>query len=321
MPSTRTGWWYSARPSMPSSPTLRQGSYVFSPSSTTSTSILRGLSPYRWWEQIPDITLPKYGRIVNDDDDYEDLMAILFPQSDLYSRTITMWHLWITAQKLRREADRQEIKVRRLFMELEGLELQQVLHPHWNIPPRESFSPAAQPPTLYYPAPSQETRSPTPPPPTNITTTRSTRKPDHYWRWQWRIRQTRQQFLYSWISVLHTSLLPPTLSRMYRSMTSILWMSTIHMWSLLPMSAGTPSVWLYKMLKPVTSTIVGDIVTNSFLLTHMQNMLSLTLFYLWSTCVHLKANMSFSYAYLVLLHYVLHVFASRLTHFSTYLNP
>ena len=57
-------------------------------------------------------------------------MAILFPQTDLYSRTITMQHLWITAQKLRREADRQEIKARRIFIEMEGLGLQQVLHSH-----------------------------------------------------------------------------------------------------------------------------------------------------------------------------------------------
>ena len=167
MPSTRTGQQYSARLSMPSSPTLRQGSYISFPSSMTSTSVLRKLPPplpYRWQEQIPNITLPKYGRTINDDDDYEDLMAILFPQSDLYSRTITMRHLWITAQKLRREADRQEIEARRLFMELEGLGLQQVLCPHQNKPPWESFSLAAWLPTPYYPTPSQETRSPTPPP-------------------------------------------------------------------------------------------------------------------------------------------------------------
>ena len=42
-------------------------------------------------------------------------MAILFPQADLYLKTITMRHLWVTAQKLRREADRQEIKVRRFI--------------------------------------------------------------------------------------------------------------------------------------------------------------------------------------------------------------
>ena len=163
MPSTRTGWRYSAKPSMPSSPTFRQGSYVSSTSSTTSNSVLRGLPPYRRWERIPNITLPEYGTIVNDDDNYEDLMAILFSQSDLYSRTITMRHLWITAQKLRREADRQEVEARRIFIEMEGLGLQQVLCPYQNAPPWESFSPAAWPPTLYYPAPSQEMRSPIPP--------------------------------------------------------------------------------------------------------------------------------------------------------------
>ena len=46
---------------------------------------------------------------------------------------------------------------------MEGLGLQQVSCPYQNAPPQESLSPVAQPPTLYYPAPSQETRSPTPP--------------------------------------------------------------------------------------------------------------------------------------------------------------
>ena len=46
---------------------------------------------------------------------------------------------------------------------MEGLGLQQVLRPYRNTPPQESFSPVAQLPTLYYPAPSQETRFPTPP--------------------------------------------------------------------------------------------------------------------------------------------------------------
>ena len=164
MPSTRTGRRYSTRPSMPSFPTFRQGSHVSSPSSTTSNSILRGLPPYRRRERIPNITLPKYGMIIKDNDNYEDLMAILFSQSHLYSRTITMQHLSITAQKLRREAERQEVEVRRIFIEIEGLGLQQVLCPYRNAPPRESFSPAARPPTPYYPASSQKTRSPTPPP-------------------------------------------------------------------------------------------------------------------------------------------------------------
>ena len=75
-------------------------------------------------------------------------------------------------------------------------------------------------------------------PPTNITTTRNTRKPDHYWRWWWRIRQTKWQLLHCGVNLFHTSLFPPTLSRMHQSTTSILWMSTIHMWSLLLMSPG-----------------------------------------------------------------------------------
>ena len=255
MPSTRNGWQYSTRPSMPSSPTLRQGSHVSSPSLTTSNSVLRGLPPYRQQERIPDITLPEYGTIIKDDDDYEDLMAILFPQSDLYSRTITMWHLSITAQKLRREAERQEVEARRIFIKMEGLGLQQILHPYQNTPPWEFFSPAARPPTPYYPAPSQETRSPTPP--TSITTTRDTRKPDPHRRWRWRTWQTKQQLLHCRVDLLYTSLLPPTLSRMYWLTTSILWMSTIHMWSLLSTSSGTLSIWLLgRTLKLVTSTIL-----------------------------------------------------------------
>ena len=57
-------------------------------------------------------------------------MAILYPHGDFYSRTITMQHLWITANKLRREADRHEIEVRRIFIEMEGTGLQQILRPH-----------------------------------------------------------------------------------------------------------------------------------------------------------------------------------------------
>ena len=169
MPSTRSGWQYSTRTPMPSSSTLRQGSSPSS-SSSSSSSILRGLPPYRWREWIPDITLLEYGRILSNDDDHDDLIAILYPQSNLYSRTITMWHLWITAQKLRKEADRQEIEARRLFIEMEGTGLQQVLHPHQITPPQQFPSAAAWPPTPYYPAQEEiqplepVEQSPTPPP-------------------------------------------------------------------------------------------------------------------------------------------------------------
>ena len=86
-----------------------------------------------------------------------------------------MRQLLITAQKIRREADRLEEEGQRIFVEMEGLGLQQVLRPHRTSP---SLEPYSRPPTPYYPAPGQEARSPTPP--TDITTTRNTRKPDHH---------------------------------------------------------------------------------------------------------------------------------------------
>ena len=100
------------------------------------------------------------GRILDDDDDYENLMAILFPQGDFYSRTVTMRQLSITAQKIRREVDQLEDKGQRIFVAMEGLGLQQVLHLHRKSPSPEPYS---RPPTPYYPASGQEARSPTPP--------------------------------------------------------------------------------------------------------------------------------------------------------------
>ena len=140
MPSTRTGRRYSAGPSMPSFSTLRQGAYASSPPSTTSNSVLRSVSPYQPQEQIPDITLQEYGRILDDDDDYVNLMAILYPQNDFYSRTVTMRQLLIIAQKIRREADRLEEEGQRIFVEMEGLGLQQVLRPHRTSPSLEPYS-------------------------------------------------------------------------------------------------------------------------------------------------------------------------------------
>ena len=63
----------------------------------------------------------------------------------------------------RHQRQPKQVEARRIFIEMEGLGLQQVLHLYRNTPPQESFSPATWLPTLYYPPPSQETRSPTPP--------------------------------------------------------------------------------------------------------------------------------------------------------------
>ena len=223
-------------------------------------------------------------------------MAIPFWQSDLYSKTITMWHLWITAQWPKREADRQQIKARRLFVEIEGLGLQQVLQPHLQTPPPEPFLPEAQPPTLYYTAPSQESRyqesveqSLTPPPTSPPLGVRgnpiiiedSDEEEDGL-----------NDNFYTAESTFSTPI--PFLLHwgMPRSKRSIFWMSSIYLQSLLSMSANAPGIQLSRALKLVTSTIVGDIVTNfsSFL-----NMCS--------PCNHLLFFISSK-----------HVFTLRLTH-------
>ena len=124
------------------------------------------------------------------------------------------------------------------------------------------------------------------PPPTNITTTRSTRKPNYHWRQQWQIGWTRQQFLYSRIDFFHANLFSLTLSRMWRSTTSIFWMSSIHMQSLLP-------TWCTKCLT-VQSVEASDFNHSGGYCYEF----FFPLFHFLLTCICLKANMCFTHVYL-----------------------
>jgi len=121
-------------------------------SSISSSSIIRDLPPYRRRERIPDFSLDEFGLILNDDDDYETMMTYLIHRSDLYSRTVTMRHLWFTSLRLRQEARRQHIEAQRIFIEMEGLGLQDELRggrPS-SSPSPEAVTRSASP---YYPAP------------------------------------------------------------------------------------------------------------------------------------------------------------------------
>ena len=186
MPSTRTGWWYCARPPMPSSSTLRQGSSPSSPSLMTSNSVLRGLPPYRQQEQIPNITLPEHGRIINNNNDYDNLMAILFPQTNLYSKTITMQHLWIMAQKLRREADRQKNWGEEVAHRNGRNGATTGIVPTLQQTPSKILFSSSMTTHSILPCTGGDKASRTcwtiPYSPTDITTTRRTRKPNHCWR-------------------------------------------------------------------------------------------------------------------------------------------
>ena len=119
-------------------------------------------------------------------------------------------------------------------------------------------------------------------PPTNVTTTRSTREPNYYWRWWWGRRWTWWQFLHSRINLFHTNFVSFTFPRMSRLTTPILWVPSIHMWPLLPTSTIALGVWLSKMLKLVTSTIVGDIVINFSFLLNMHSPCFYQLFFISS---------------------------------------
>ena len=173
MPSTRTGRRYSAGPSMPSSSTLRRGSYVSSPSSRTSNSVLRSVSPYQRQERIPDITQQEYGRILDDEEDYVNLMATLYPQSDLYSSNHATTINHSTEYKKRsRQVRRRRMKD---------------IHRDGRIRTTTgttSTSNITIPQTLYTNTYSvlscTKSGSEIPYPPTDVTTTRDTRKPDHH---------------------------------------------------------------------------------------------------------------------------------------------
>ena len=97
--------------------------------------------------------------------------------------------------------------------------------------------------------------------------------------------------------------------------------NTVHMWSLLSMSARTPSVWLFRRkMKLVTSTIVGDIVMNSFLLLqHAEHAFTYSFSSTIDMCLP-QGGHAFSLWLPYFLPYVLHVFASRPTHSLIYLN-
>lgn len=139
-----------------------------STSPTTSTSVIHDLPPYRR-RQLPDITFTQFGDIIDDDEDYDDMMANIFHRTDLWSKAVTLRHLRFTVKRLMEEARKQGDEAKRIFTEMEGLGLQDELRDG-------RATPFSRPPTPYpyYPTQADETpaqdnddllsyRSPTPP--------------------------------------------------------------------------------------------------------------------------------------------------------------
>ena len=155
---------------MPPSRTARQTLSSFSSRSSSSfseSSIVRDLPHYRQQQRIPNLTIYEFGRVLEDNDQYDRMMATIFHHPDLFSRTITMWHLWFTMRQLRDEARCQFDEAIWVFKEMEMMDLHEELYS--GMARSESWSPipATRPPTPYYPAPHSSdqdiSQSPTPP--------------------------------------------------------------------------------------------------------------------------------------------------------------
>jgi hypothetical protein len=96
-------------------------------------------------------------------------------------------------------------------------------------------------------------------------------EPHYCQQWQRWYQEFAQLSKLSWgaIDVHNPFSTTPSLSRLYRPMTFLLQLSSIHLRPLFNEHSSLSSIWLPKSLKPVTSVLVGDNVTNSsFLLDH-----------------------------------------------------
>src|ERR1700678_1204439 len=155
---------------MPPSRTARRTLSPFSSRSSSSfsdSSIVQDLPHYRWRQRIPNLTIYEFGRVLEDNEQYDRMMATIFHRPDLFSRTITMQHLWFTMRRLRDEARCQFDEAIRVFEEMEMMDLHKELYSGMARSESRSPIPATRPPTPYYPAPhslNQDfSQSPTPP--------------------------------------------------------------------------------------------------------------------------------------------------------------
>jgi hypothetical protein len=93
---------------MPTTWTRTQRSYVpyaYSSSSSESSVLNRWtLFPY---VRIPKISLLDFGRLVSDEDTFDEVMATIGHQRNLVNQSKTIQHLWLTSRRLLEEVDRQ----------------------------------------------------------------------------------------------------------------------------------------------------------------------------------------------------------------------
>jgi hypothetical protein len=101
MPATRTR---AQRPYVP---------YAYS-SSSSESSVLDQRTPFPYL-RIPKISLLDYGRLLSDEDTFDEVMATIGHRRSLVSQSKTIRHLWLTSRCL--------CRLRTLNLEPETLEL------------------------------------------------------------------------------------------------------------------------------------------------------------------------------------------------------
>jgi hypothetical protein len=114
MPATRTR---TQRPYVP---------YAYS-SSSSESSVLDRRTPFPYI-QIPKISLLDYGRILSEEDTFDEVMATIGHRRSLVNQSKTIQHLWLTSRRLLEEVNKQRHEARRIFARMKRMGLQQELY-------------------------------------------------------------------------------------------------------------------------------------------------------------------------------------------------
>jgi hypothetical protein len=93
---------------MPATRTCAQQPYIpyaYS-SSSSESSILDRHTPFPYI-QILKISLLDYGRLLSNEETFDEVMATIGHQRSLVNQSKTIQHLWLTSRRLLEEVDRQ----------------------------------------------------------------------------------------------------------------------------------------------------------------------------------------------------------------------
>jgi hypothetical protein len=114
---------------MPATWTHTQRSYVpyaYS-SSSSESSVLDRRTPFPYI-QIPKVSLLDYGRLLGDEETFDEVMATIGHRWSLVNQSKMIRHLWLTSRRLLEEVDRQQHEARVIFTRMERMGLQQELY-------------------------------------------------------------------------------------------------------------------------------------------------------------------------------------------------